>query len=94
MEENNVKVRARKAEIIANKRLKTMVKRNPQNNEHIIVIGGGPSGATCVEYLRQEGFAGKITMVARENCLPYDRVRIRIQILYCENLMKTGTFVV
>lgn len=41
-----------------------------------MVVGGGPSGATCAETLRSEGFKGRITLVAKENYLPYDRIKI------------------
>lgn len=41
-----------------------------------VVVGGGPSGATCAETLRSEGYKGHITMVARENYLPYDRIKV------------------
>ncbi|KAF2894365.1 hypothetical protein ILUMI_11806, partial [Ignelater luminosus] len=76
VENNNVKVRARKSELKTNKRMKAMVKRDPNNNQHFVIIGGGPSGAICVETLRQEGFRGKITLIAKENYYPYDRVMI------------------
>lgn len=51
-----------------------MVKRNKSITKQIIVIGGGPAGAECVEALRQEGYDGMLTMVCKENYLPYDRV--------------------
>lgn len=76
IEDDKVKVRARKAELIANKRIKKMVRRDLKENQRIVVIGGGPSGAVCVETLRQEGFSGKITLVCKENYLPYDRVKV------------------
>lgn len=74
VEDNNVKVRARKSELETNKRVKPMVKRNRREGQSIVVIGGGPAGATCVEALRQEGYTGRLTLVCKENCLPYDRV--------------------
>nr|XP_015837774.1 PREDICTED: apoptosis-inducing factor 3 isoform X2 [Tribolium castaneum] len=76
VENNSVKVRAKRSELETNKRVKSMTKRNPAESQHIVVIGGGPSGAICVETLRQEGFAGQITLVCKENCLPYDRVLV------------------
>lgn len=42
----------------------------------VVIIGGGPSGATCAETLRSEGFKGRITVVSRENYLPYDRIKV------------------
>ncbi|KAF2894367.1 hypothetical protein ILUMI_11808 [Ignelater luminosus] len=76
VENHQVKVRARKSELKTHKRIKPMVKRDPNNNQHFVVIGGGPSGAVCIETLRQEGFRGKITLIAKENYYPYDRIRV------------------
>lgn len=73
---NEVKVRARKVELQANKRIKKMAKMDCREAQNIVVIGGGPSGATCVETLRQEGFVGKIILVSKENSLPYDRIKV------------------
>lgn len=42
----------------------------------IVILGGGPSGATCAETLRSEGFKGRITLVCKENYLPYDRIKV------------------
>ncbi|KAJ8926295.1 hypothetical protein NQ314_021354 [Rhamnusium bicolor] len=47
-----------------------------EKGKKIVVIGGGPAGATCVEALRQEGYTGQLTLVCKENCLPYDRVKV------------------
>ncbi|CAH1981573.1 unnamed protein product [Acanthoscelides obtectus] len=76
IEDNNVKVRARKSELESNKRIRNMVSRNKCDTQHIVVIGGGPSGAICVETLRQEGFCGQITLVCAEKYLPYDRIKV------------------
>lgn len=76
IENGKVKVRAKRSDLQANKRIKDMVKRDPLNDTTIVVIGGGPSGAICAETLRQEGFTGRIVLVCRENCLPYDRVKL------------------
>lgn len=51
-----------------------MVKNNKSANKQIVVIGGGPAAAECVEVLRQEGYDGSLIMVCKENYLPYDRV--------------------
>ncbi|KAJ8935807.1 hypothetical protein NQ318_023361 [Aromia moschata] len=74
IENNNVRVRARRSDLEANKRVKPMVKQNTREAQSIVVIGGGPAGATCVEALRQEGYTGRLTLVAKENYLPYARV--------------------
>lgn len=76
VDDNNVKVRAKRAELQTNKRSKILTALDAANKSHIIVVGGGPSAATCVETLRQEGFSGKLTMIARENSVPYDRIKL------------------
>jgi NADPH-dependent 2,4-dienoyl-CoA reductase/sulfur reductase-like enzyme/nitrite reductase/ring-hydroxylating ferredoxin subunit len=76
VENDEVKVRAKRTHLQSNKRVKAMTKRDNREAQHIVVIGGGPSGAVCVETLRQEGFSGEISLVCKENCLPYDRVLV------------------
>lgn len=76
VEDGKVRVRAKRSDLKANKRLKDMVKRDPNNDTTFVIIGGGPSGGVCVETLRQEGFTGRIVMVCKENCLPYDRIKL------------------
>jgi NADPH-dependent 2,4-dienoyl-CoA reductase/sulfur reductase-like enzyme len=39
----------------------------------IVIVGGGQAGARCAEALRLHGFAGRITIVAQEPVLPYER---------------------
>ncbi|CAH0549204.1 unnamed protein product [Brassicogethes aeneus] len=72
----NVAIRAKKSELRDHKRVKPMAKRECAQTQSMVIIGGGPAGANCVEVLRQEGFQGKITMVCKENYLPYDRVKV------------------
>lgn len=74
--EGQVMVRAKKSDLEKTKRLKKMAKRDPQDERCFIVVGGGPSGAVCVETLRQEGYTGRLIFVCREEYLPYDRVKI------------------
>ena len=38
-----------------------------------VILGGGASGYMAAQTLREDGFAGRIVMVTRENRLPYDR---------------------
>lgn len=71
-----IKVRAKRKQLETSKFTKPMVKCDARDSQSIVVIGGGPSGATCVETLRQQGFTGKLTLVCKENCLPYDRVKV------------------
>lgn len=76
VEQGKVRVRAKRSDLEANKRVKDMVKRDPSNDETFVVIGGGPSGGICVETLRQEGFMGRIVLIGKENWLPYDRIKL------------------
>lgn len=49
---------------------------SPCDESAVIIVGGGPSGATCAETLRGEGYKGRITLVAKEKYLPYDRIKV------------------
>jgi len=40
---------------------------------HVIVIGGGQAGSSCVVKLRSGGFTGKITLIGGEPVPPYQR---------------------
>ncbi|NUH65260.1 NAD(P)/FAD-dependent oxidoreductase [Sulfitobacter sp. S0837] len=41
--------------------------------QHVVAIGAGQAGASCVAKLRNSGFDGKITLIGAEPCLPYQR---------------------
>ncbi|EPA99400.1 NAD(P)/FAD-dependent oxidoreductase [Pseudomonas sp. G5(2012)] len=41
--------------------------------EHVVIIGGGQAGLQAASSLREEGFAGRITLVGDEPHLPYQR---------------------
>ncbi|XP_052901936.1 apoptosis-inducing factor 3 isoform X1 [Anopheles moucheti] len=75
-EAGDVKVRAKRTELATNKRARVMTKRAEQDERTYVVIGGGPSGATCAETLRQQGFTGRIVMINKEPSLPYDRIKV------------------
>ncbi|KAH8255664.1 hypothetical protein KR038_008123 [Drosophila bunnanda] len=74
--EGQVLVRAKRSDLGKNSRIKEMVVRHCRDQKCFVVVGGGPSGAVCVETLRQEGFTGRLILVCRERYLPYDRVEI------------------
>lgn len=76
IEKGQVIVRAKKSELKSNKRTLPMVKRDMNDTRVFVVIGGGPSGATCAETLRVEGFTGRIILLCNEDFLPYDRVKL------------------
>lgn len=41
--------------------------------ESVVVVGAGAAGAAAVEMLRDEGYAGPVTMIAAEGTVPTDR---------------------
>ncbi|MFG6559339.1 NAD(P)/FAD-dependent oxidoreductase [Sulfitobacter sp. 1A15299] len=41
--------------------------------QHVVVIGAGQAGASCVAKLRSGGFEGEITLIGAEPCAPYQR---------------------
>ncbi len=40
---------------------------------HVIVIGAGQAGSSCVAKLRKDGFDGRITLIGAEPVIPYQR---------------------
>ncbi len=38
-----------------------------------VIVGAGAAGAVAAQTLREEGFAGRVVMISREDRLPYDR---------------------
>ncbi|XP_047033237.1 apoptosis-inducing factor 3-like isoform X1 [Helicoverpa zea] len=75
-DKGEVKVKAKRSDLKSKKRIKDMGMSCQMDGSAAVIIGGGPSGATCAETLRSEGFRGRITLVAKENYLPYDRVKV------------------
>ncbi|CAL1689286.1 unnamed protein product [Lasius platythorax] len=71
-----VHVKAKRKDLDINKRVKDMSARDSENIKTVVIVGGGPAGATCAESLRQEGFTGRIIMICRENVVPYDRIKV------------------
>src|SRR5680860_747338 len=51
--------------------------RNEENtmnsNQTFVIVGGGLAGTRAVDAIRAEGFAGRVTIVAAEDELPYIR---------------------
>src|SRR6266849_1929384 len=48
---------------------------------HIVIIGASLAGLRAAETLRDEGFAGDITLVGDERVFPYDRPPLSKQVL-------------
>ncbi len=53
-----------------------MVSRDPADARTYVVLGTGAASMLAAQTLRQEGFAGRLLMVSREDCLPYDRTEL------------------
>lgn len=47
--------------------------RDKNNQQSIVIVGGGVSGLYCAETLRQSNFTGEITVLSDDNVLPYNR---------------------
>lgn len=41
--------------------------------QHVVVIGAGQAGVSCVAKLRNSGFDGQVTLIGAEPCPPYQR---------------------
>ena len=52
-----------------------------QEDETVLILGAGAAGLMAAVTLRQEGFAGKITMVTEEKHRPYDRTALSKTVL-------------
>lgn len=50
-----------------------MASRDMKNLEKYVIVGGGVSGISAAETLRQSGFTGEILVLSNESYLPYDR---------------------
>lgn len=75
VEGDQVFVKVRKSFLKCEKVMKPLQKRDLKNEKVFLVIGGGPSAATCVQTLREK-FTGKIVMISKEPYLPYDRTKL------------------
>lgn len=76
VEQGRVKIRAKRSELQSGKRTRTITKKLEEDDRTFVVIGGGASGAICVETMRHEGFTGRIVMINKEPTLPYDRILV------------------
>jgi NADPH-dependent 2,4-dienoyl-CoA reductase/sulfur reductase-like enzyme/nitrite reductase/ring-hydroxylating ferredoxin subunit len=78
IDERDVKVRAKKSQLQGKQQrvMKALAQFDAKSGLIFVIIGGGPSGQTCVETLRQNGFMGRIIIICKEPHLPYDRVKV------------------
>ncbi|XP_065320565.1 apoptosis-inducing factor 3-like isoform X2 [Gordionus sp. m RMFG-2023] len=45
-------------------------------NNKTLIIGSGPCGLECAETLRRENYDGNITLISKDDYLPYDRPKL------------------
>jgi NADPH-dependent 2,4-dienoyl-CoA reductase/sulfur reductase-like enzyme/nitrite reductase/ring-hydroxylating ferredoxin subunit len=50
-----------------------------------VIVGGGAAGAVAAQTLREEGFAGRLVLLDRENRVPYDRTMLSKYLLSGEH---------
>ena len=76
-ESGGVRVRACKSEVQKGTRTKSMCKRTT-DQETVIIVGGGGAAQSCAETLRtrENPWTGRIIILTKENCLPYDRPKL------------------
>ena len=50
-------------------------------SERLVVVGAGLAGASCIQSVRELGYAGEITLLGNEGRLPYDRPPLSKEVL-------------
>ena len=75
-ESGGVRIRAKKSLVKKGNRTKSMCTKT--DNPTVVIVGGGGAAQSCAETLRsrEEPWKGRIIMITKENCLPYDRPKL------------------
>lgn len=55
------------------RRTPPMTEPDSKDETRFVILGGGGAGFMAAQTLREDGFAGRIILISRENRLPYDR---------------------
>ena len=70
---DNDQIFVRLPETITDRRTPAMEKRDKADTRTFVILGGGAAGYMSAQTLREDGFAGRLVMITREDRLPYDR---------------------
>ena len=73
LKEENGKIFVNVPKVIKHKTPVKTHKRDHNNNEKFVIVGGGPAGLSAAETLRQSGFTGIIEIYSDEPNYSYDR---------------------
>lgn len=57
----------------ADRRVPAMTSRDTNDERLFVIAGGGAAGYAAAQTLREDGFAGRVLLITREDHLPYDR---------------------
>ncbi len=58
----------------SDRRIPPMIRRDTARDDRVFaILGGGAAGYIAAQTLREDGFAGRIVLITRENERPYDR---------------------
>lgn len=55
------------------RRVPAMTTRDTKDERLFVIAGGGAAGYAAAQTLREDGFAGRVVLITREDHLPYDR---------------------
>ncbi len=71
---NNYYIEVEKSKNFKNKN--KIFKKDPQDTNKYIIIGGGVEALSCAKSLRENGFKGEINIISEEKYLPYNKPAI------------------